>query len=70
MVALQRRVRRSLGTLACVHVFQAEMRRPDTYCSNFSCTPATLAVGLRPGARRAMGLPSAEQSLKTGDKLC
>ena len=25
-------------------------------CSNFSCTPATLAVGLRPGAWRAMGL--------------
>jgi hypothetical protein len=34
------------------------MRRHDTYCSNFSCTPVTLAVGLRPGARRAMGLPS------------
>jgi hypothetical protein len=34
------------------------MRRHDTYCSNFSCTPATLAVGLRPGARRATGLPS------------
>ena len=35
-----------------------EMRRHDTYCSNFSCTPVTLAVGLRPGARRAIGLPS------------
>jgi hypothetical protein len=34
-----------------------EMRRQDTYCSNFSRTPATLAVGLR-RARRAMGLPS------------
>jgi hypothetical protein len=29
----------------------SEMRRHDTYCSNFSCTPAALAVGLRPGAR-------------------
>jgi hypothetical protein len=37
---------------------RSEMRRHDTYCSNFSCTPATLAVGLRPGARRAMDLPS------------
>jgi hypothetical protein len=27
-----------------------EMRRHDTYCSNFSCTPVTLAVGLRPGS--------------------
>jgi hypothetical protein len=35
-----------------------EMRRHDTYCSNFSCTSVTLAAGLRPGARRAMGLPS------------
>jgi hypothetical protein len=34
------------------------MRRHDTYCSNFSCTPVTLAVGLRPGVRRAIGLPS------------
>jgi hypothetical protein len=34
------------------------MRRHDTYCSNFSCTPVTLAAGLHPGARRAMGLPS------------
>jgi hypothetical protein len=34
----------------------AEMRRHDTYCSNFTCTPAT--VGFRSGARRAMGLPS------------
>lgn len=32
------------------------MRRHDPYCSNFSCTPVT--ADLRPGARRAMGLPS------------
>jgi hypothetical protein len=37
---------------------RAAMRRHDTYCSNFSCTPVMLTVGLRPGARRAMGLPS------------
>jgi transposase-like protein len=35
-----------------------EMRRHDTYCGNFSCMPVTLAAGLRPGARRTMGLPS------------
>jgi hypothetical protein len=37
---------------------QGEMRRHDTYCSNFSCLPVTLTAGLRPGALRVMGLPS------------
>jgi hypothetical protein len=30
------------------------MRRHDTYCSSFSCSPVTLAAGLCPGARRVM----------------
>ena len=35
-----------------------ELRRHDTDCSNSSCSRETLAAGLRPGARRARGLPN------------
>jgi hypothetical protein len=44
-----------------------EMRRHDTYCSNFSCTLVTLAVFASWSAARD---GSAEQSFKTGDKVC
>jgi hypothetical protein len=30
---------------------KVEMRRHDTYCSDFSCSPVTLTAGLRPKAR-------------------
>ena len=42
-----------------------EMRRHDTYCSNFGCMPVTLAVVFASWSAACDG--SAEQSFKTGD---
>jgi hypothetical protein len=46
-----------------------EMRRHDTYCGNSDCSPETLLAGLRPGARRARGLPS-NRSRTVTTQLC
>jgi hypothetical protein len=44
------------------------MRR-HTYCSNFSCSPVTLAAGLRPGARRVRRLPSKRSRPETNSAV-
>ncbi len=36
-----------------------------TYCSNFNCSPEKTAAGFRPGARRAIGLPSRRSRVVT-----